>query len=71
MSRIKAWLHDQMEKQLKEEELYFNAEMHHELEEAMRNEMDPPEDIDPKDNASIDNTFISNNPDAEHLDTPF
>ena len=71
MSRIKAWLHDQMEKQLKEEELYFNAEMHHELEEAMRNEMDPPEDINPKDNAFIDNTFISNNPDAEHLDTPF
>ena len=66
MSRIKAWIHDHLE-----HEMFYNADMQHELEEAMRNEMDPPEDIDPKDNAPIDKTFISNNPDAEHLDTPF
>lgn len=43
MSMIKAWLHDQMEKECREEEMFFNADKHYELEQAMREEMDPPE----------------------------
>lgn len=43
MSMIKAWLHDQMEKECREEEMFFDADRHHELEQAMREEMDPPE----------------------------
>ncbi len=37
------------------------------LEQAMREEMDPPAEA----LTTIDKTFISNNPDAKHLDTPF
>lgn len=43
MSMIKAWLHEQMEKECREEEMFFNADKHYELEQAMREEMDPPE----------------------------
>ena len=67
MSMIKAWFHDQMEKQLKDEELFFNAEMHHEMEQTMREEMDEPSipsDIDP----DYEN-FISNHPDGKYPPT--
>lgn len=42
MSMIKAWLHDQMEKKIREEELFFNADKHYEIEQAMREGMDEP-----------------------------
>ena len=64
MSRIKAWLHDQMEK-MQEDELFFNADKHHEIEQAMREEMDPPED-------QVDSTyenFIANHPDGKYPPT--
>ena len=65
MSMIKAWLHDQMEKECREEELFFDADRHHELEQAMREEMDPPED-------QVDSTyenFIANHPDGKYPPT--
>ena len=40
MSMIKAWLHDQMEKEIHEEEMFFNADKHYEIEQAMRESMD-------------------------------
>ena len=40
MSMIKAWLHDQMEKEIREEEMFFNADKHYEIEQAMREIMD-------------------------------
>lgn len=54
MSMIKAWLHDQMEKQATEEEMFFNADMHHEMQQAMMEEMQEPQNpedfgIDPED----------------------
>ena len=64
MSRIKAWLHDQMEK-MQEDEMFFNADKHHEIEQAMREEMDPPED-------QVDSTyenFIANHPDGKYPPT--
>lgn len=42
MSMIKAWLHDQMEKEIREEEMFFNADKHYETEQAMREGMDEP-----------------------------
>jgi len=39
MSMIKAWLHDQMEKEIREEEMFFNADKHYEAEQAMREGM--------------------------------
>jgi len=42
MSMIKAWLHDQMEKEIREEEMFFNADKHYEIEQAMREGMDEP-----------------------------
>lgn len=59
MSMIKAWLHDQMEKECREEEMFFNADKHHEIQQAMMEEMEPPLDIDP----DYEN-FISNHPDG-------
>ena len=41
MSMIKQWLHDQMEKAY-EDEMFFNADKHHEFEQAMREGMDEP-----------------------------
>ena len=64
MSMIKAWLHDQMEK-MQEDEMFFNADKHHEIEQAMREEMDPPED-------QVDSTyenFIANHPDGKYPPT--
>jgi len=51
---IKAWLHDQMEKQAREEEMFFNADKHHEIQQAMMEEMQEPQNpedygIDPND----------------------
>ena len=75
MSMIKAWLHDQMEKAMRgegkipewyaEDEMFFNADKHHEIEQAMREEMDPPED-------QVDSTyenFIANHPDGKYPPT--
>ena len=65
MSMIKAWLHDEMEKEIREEEMFFNADKHHELEQAMREEMDPPEE-------QVDSTyenFIANHPDGKYPPT--
>jgi len=59
MSMIKAWLHDQMEKECREEQLFFDADRHHEIQEAMKEEMEPPADID----HDYEN-FISNHPDG-------
>ena len=42
MSMIKAYLHDQMEKEIREEEMLFNADKHYEIEQAMREGMDEP-----------------------------
>jgi len=42
MSMIKAWLHDQMEQEIREEEMFFNADKHYEIEQAMREGMDEP-----------------------------
>lgn len=39
---IKAWLHDQMEQEIREEEMFFNADKHYEIEQAMREGMDEP-----------------------------
>ena len=67
MSMIKQWLHDQMEKAY-EDEMFFNADKHHEVEQAMREEMDPPEE-------QVDSTyenFIANHPAVSytHLTLP-
>ena len=50
---IKAWLHDQMEEAMRgegkipecyaEDEMFFNADKHHELQQAMMEEMDEPQ----------------------------
>ena len=40
MSMIKAWLHEQMEQEIREEEMFFNADKHYEIEQAMREGMD-------------------------------
>ena len=71
MSMIKAWLHDQMEEAMRgegkipecyaEDEMFFNADKHHELQQAMMEEMEPPADIDP----DYEN-FISNHPDGKY-----
>ena len=61
MSLIKQWLHDQMEKECKEEEMFFNADKHHEIQQAMMEEMEPPSDIDP----DYEN-FISNHPNGKY-----
>ena len=71
MSMIKAWLHDQMEEATRgegkipecyaEDEMFFNADKHHELQQAMMEEMEPPADIDP----DYEN-FISNHPDGKY-----
>ena len=42
MSMIKTWLHDQMEKEWREDEMFYNADMHYEIEQAMREGMDEP-----------------------------
>ena len=60
MSLIKQWLHDQME-QAYEDEMFFNADKHHEIQQAMMEEMEPPADIDP----DYEN-FISNHPDGKY-----
>lgn len=60
MSLIKQWLHEQME-QAYEEEMFFNADKHHEIQQAMMEEMEPPKDIDP----DYEN-FISNHPDGNY-----
>lgn len=44
-----------------EDEMFFNADKHHEIQQAMMEEMDPPEDIDP----DYEN-FISNHPDGKY-----
>jgi hypothetical protein len=65
MSMIKAWLHDQMEKECREDEMFYNADMHHQMEQAMREEMDPPEEeVDP----TYEN-FIANHPDGKYPPT--
>ena len=71
MSMIKAWLHDQMEEAMRgegkipecyaEDEMFFNADKHHEIQQAMMEEMEPPADIDP----DYEN-FISNHPDGKY-----
>ena len=79
MSLIKQFLHDKMEREIREQEekffysehdgaLFFNADKHHELEQAMREEMDPPKDID-----STYENFILNHPDEQEPSdhTPF
>ena len=44
MSRIKNWIHDQMDKRgMLNDQMYYNADIAHELEQAMRNEMDEPQ----------------------------
>lgn len=54
MSMIKAWLHDQMEKEIREEEMFFNADKHYEIEQAMREGMDKPSIQQEKLNGSTD-----------------
>ena len=71
MSMIKAWLHDRMEEAMRgegkipecyaEDEMFFNADKHHEIQQAMMEEMKPPADIDP----DYEN-FISNHPDGKY-----
>ena len=61
MSLIKAWLHDQMEKELREEEMFFNADKHHELQQAMMEEMEEPQEpedygVDPDNLTNIQET---------------
>ena len=55
---IKAWLHDQMEKECREEEMFFNADKHHEIQQAMMEEMEEPEDygVDPDNLTNIQET---------------
>ena len=54
MSRIKNWIHDQMDKrEMLNDQMYYNADIAHELEQAMREEMDEPQNpedlgIDPE-----------------------
>ena len=75
MSFMKRYLHALQEKQQEdsqlmyelmhknafEEEMFFNADKHHELQQAMMEEMEPPADIDP----DYEN-FISNHPDGNY-----
>ena len=71
MSMIEAWLHDRMEEAMRgegkipecyaEDEMFFNADKHHEIQQAMMEEMEPPADIDP----DYEN-FISNHPDGKY-----
>ena len=71
MSMIKAWLHDQMEEVMRgegkipecyaEDEMFFNADKHHELQQAMMEEMDEPQNpedygIDPNDTSNTQQT---------------
>ena len=71
MSMIKAWLHDQMEEAMRgegkipecyaEDEMFFNADKHHELQQAMMEEMDEPQNpedhgIDPNDTSNTQQT---------------
>jgi hypothetical protein len=51
---IKAWLHDQMEQKIREEEMFFNADKHYEIEQAMREGMDEPLTPQEKLNESTD-----------------
>ena len=44
-----------------EDEMFFNADKHHEIQQAMMEEMEPPADIDP----DYEN-FISNHPDGKY-----
>ena len=54
-------MYELMEKDAFEEEMFFNADKHHELQQAMMEEMEPPADIDP----DYEN-FISNHPDGNY-----
>jgi len=53
MSRIKSWIHNQLDKRnMLREDMYYNADIAYELEQAMREEMEEPQnsenlDIDP------------------------
>lgn len=53
MSRIKNWIHNQLDKRnMLREDMYYNADIAYELEQAMREEMEEPQnsenlDIDP------------------------
>ena len=42
MSMIKAWLHDQIKQEIREDEMFFNADKAHQVEQAMREGMDEP-----------------------------
>lgn len=42
MSMIKQWLHDQMEQEIREDEMFFNADKAYQVEQAMREGMDEP-----------------------------
>ena len=54
MSMIKAWLHDQMEQEIREEEMFFNADKHYEIEQAMRESIDEPSTQQEELNGSTD-----------------
>jgi len=54
-------MYELMEKDAFEDEMFFNADKHHELQQAMMEEMEPPADIDP----DYEN-FISNHPDGNY-----
>jgi len=54
-------MYELMEKDAFEDEMFFNADKHHELQQAMMEEMEPPADIDP----DYEN-FISNHPDGKY-----
>ena len=58
MSMIKAWLHDQMEQEIREEEMFFNADKHYEIEQAMREGMDEPTTQQEELNESTDLSLI-------------